>query len=1155
MANQADATLIFDTEIDSVGFTKDSDELKKAVKSLNNKIEQLGPTFQKALTGNVSAISTFKGKAASLSDTISELEKKMSLMKDETYPTAEYTHAQQEIQKTEQALQSLHKKEEELKASGKNTTLSEEYTWTQKELQKANKELERLQAKQSKMEATGVSPRSNQWKTLAYDMQLAEEKVQEYTNEIERLKASGDVTNEAIEWQKIQQSIKAAENELSQLQAKKNELESTGSGFVKGSDTQTYADIGKQVDEAKSKLAQMNSQIKSGNKFASSLKNSLSKAAGVARGALKKGVSLIEKGIKGAGKSAEGMHKKLLKAGIALLGMRGIMEGLKQIVSSALNNNEQLQNQLNAVKGMLGQALVPIINILIKGLATVITFADRLYSIFTGVSLISKYNAQQTAKTSSGLGTAAKNASKLKRQLAGFDELNVLSDNENDSSSGEGGGVDIATFKPAELSKEMQDFIKQFKELWSNGDFDGIGALISSKIVSALQGIDWENIKKKGFKGGKSFAELLNGLFEYSDSDGNTLISSISKTVGESFNTLLSVVDGFAANLHWGNLGSELANGISTAITTIDWKLLFKTAIDLGGGFGEYINGIFEYKDKDGNSLAKNLATGLSNAIHTAFLLVSSFVTTVNWQSIGKSIAEFIQGIDWVQLFDDLITLISDLCVALLDACVGLIEGMDWGKAVNDLFAIIGKLFTSVDWAGLASKLSRLLGDLVGASLKALAQITIDIADFVQKVIDSITGYFSQYFSWNDEPKDIVEGLLKGIVDAINGIGKWIYDNMIKPFIDGVKAGFGIHSPSTVMAEIGGYLIEGLKNGIGNIWNKIKENFDTFKTNLSNWFTNKAESFKSLGSKVITNVKSGIGGIWSKVTSNFTSFYSSVSSWFSGKSSSFNSLGSKAINNIKAGIGGIWSKFSGNFTSFYSSISSWFSGKSSSFQNLGKNIIAGIKTGINKKIGEIKTALTNGLSSALTSVKKLLGIHSPSRVFRDEVGQFIALGVGEGITGNMSAVVKDTATLAEAIQDELNNNDYVLKPIDTDVTQSANDSMNNFVNIITDGFNDLISKLEAIANGVTFAVPKAVNIVPYSNTSNPVDIKDIIHSENQTLISILVQLFTRQDNELERLIEVIKSLDLSVDERTITNKVIDEINRRRRVSGVNELLL
>ncbi len=97
-----------------------------------------------------------------------------------------------------------------------------------------------------------------------------------------------------------------------------------------------------------------------------------------------------------------------------------------------------------------------------------------------------------------------------------------------------------------------------------------------------------------------------------------------------------------------------------------------------------------------------------------------------------------------------------------------------------------------------------------------------------------------------------------------------------------------------------------------------------------------------------------------------------------------------------------------------------------------------------------------------------------------EVGQFIALGVGEGITGNISAVVKDTATLAEAIQDELNSNDYVLKPIDTDVTQSANDSMNNFANIITDGFNNLISKLEAIANGVTFAVPKAVNIVPYS---------------------------------------------------------------------------
>ena len=61
---------------------------------------------------------------------------------------------------------------------------------------------------------------------------------------------------------------------------------------------------------------------------------------------------------------------------------------------------------------------------------------------------------------------------------------------------------------------------------------------------------------------------------------------------------------------------------------------------------------------------------------------------------------------------------------------------------------------------------------------------------------------------------DVVAGILKGIIDGMLGIGNWIVTNIFKPFIDGFKAAFGIHSPSTVMAEMGQYLWEGFCNGI-----------------------------------------------------------------------------------------------------------------------------------------------------------------------------------------------------------------------------------------------------------------------------------------------------------------------------------------------------
>lgn len=106
---------------------------------------------------------------------------------------------------------------------------------------------------------------------------------------------------------------------------------------------------------------------------------------------LKKGISHF----KNMGKGADSVVKKVKKMALAMLGMRGVMGGIKQIVSSAMSNNEQLQNSLTAAKGVLGEAITPIISVLVKGLQTAVTLADRLFQIFTGTSLIASYNAKQ----------------------------------------------------------------------------------------------------------------------------------------------------------------------------------------------------------------------------------------------------------------------------------------------------------------------------------------------------------------------------------------------------------------------------------------------------------------------------------------------------------------------------------------------------------------------------------------------------------------------------------------------------------------------------------------------------------------------------------------------------------------------------------------
>lgn len=79
----------------------------------------------------------------------------------------------------------------------------------------------------------------------------------------------------------------------------------------------------------------------------------------------------------------------------------------------------------------------------------------------------------------------------------------------------------------------------------------------------------------------------------------------------------------------------------------------------------------------------------------------------------------------------------------------------------------------------------------------------------------------------------------------------------------------------------------------------------------------------------------------------------------------------------------------------------------SKVQEIGKNIVEGLWNGIAGAGDWIKTQVGTFSKGILDGMKESLGIHSPSKLFRDEVGKYIALGVGEGFTKNINKVYKD----------------------------------------------------------------------------------------------------------------------------------------------------
>lgn len=99
--------------------------------------------------------------------------------------------------------------------------------------------------------------------------------------------------------------------------------------------------------------------------------------------------------------------------------------------------------------------------------------------------------------------------------------------------------------------------------------------------------------------------------------------------------------------------------------------------------------------------------------------------------------------------------------------------------------------------------------------------------------------------------------------------------------------------------------------------------------------------------------------------------------------------------------------------------------KGADWANIGKNIIEGIKNGITGAVNGLVNAAKNAGNAALGGMKKILGISSPSKVFRDQIGINMGLGVAEGIKATTSRVTKAMSTVTDKLKTDIQVNGKV----------------------------------------------------------------------------------------------------------------------------------
>lgn len=1161
------------------GVTEKASGLQREIDAVNSSVQKLEPTFQKAMSGSESAMTSFEGKASTLESKIAELQERLDAVGQTQFPTQEYA---------------------ELCA----------------ETEKAGQKLESLLNKQEKMQALGVSENSAQWKNLQYDLDLTAQKYDRLEAAKAKMEASGTAFQAGVDTTQYAQMESALASAISQIQQMRSEIQQTNSAWAQmptlsGYIRSAFQSVANAVRTAFNGIATVVTHpLQAADRLFGAI---IQKAGRLVSTMAKFTVGKLVSGLKSAASSMAKMlfHSKKMngqfgglisgakKFALSLLGARGVWALLRKAVSAYMAENQQLSNTLSACWSGIGNLLGPIITRIINLVAQAVAY------ITTFLKLFGVFGKSTTKAINSAGGAASKATDKLKRQLAAFDELNILSDNSSDGGGGGGGGGDAAGSLP---DVELPDWAKLMADQIKAGDWAAAAKTLTGQLNSMIAGVDWAGV-------GDKIGYYLNGALTF-------LATAI-------------------LTFDWYALGADLATSINHIIYSVDWANL---GVVLGAKFIILIEGL------------------------------GGLFATIDWAALGKALADAFMGlwnaIDWVQAAKTL----SDGIIGALNALSTAIKNVDWQKLGHDVATFIA----NIDWTGVADALF----DGIGAALGGIAAF---LWGLIEDAWNSVVDWWHE--NALEDGEFTMAGLLEGIWNGIKNIGTWIYEHIFKPFIDGFKAAFGIASPSTVMAEQGDFIVQGLLQGITNAWHAITEFFSTALSSICDAVSNAWSSIKSWTSTAWNNVKTTIGGAWDKVKSKTSEICSNVgskvsSAWESVKSktssvwsnvktnvsnawsnvksaatsgwtsvkngvstawnnvkstttsvwngvksslsSTWNSVKTTASstwtnlkttvsngwNNIKANTSTVWngvkatlsstwgnikstasstwnnmkttassawnsmkstasstwsnikSSLSSTWNSIKSTASSTWSGIKNAIQNqgwsgVGSNICNGIANGINSGWSWLKNKVSSLASSLLSAAKSALGIHSPSRLFRDEIGLNIGYGVGEGVEASQPSILKSVSGVADAIADEFNAGDYKVGNIVP--TSEVDGALSSFSDKISGSFTSLLDRLQAIADNITFAVPAmSGGVVPYKTAAaaasgGGADIGTTIETSNDVLASVVTQVVTNATAAIVTAIQNYSGTTVNFDKTAIAESTIREINRRTRATGKSPL--
>lgn len=612
--------------------------------------------------------------------------------------------------------------------------------------------------------------------------------------------------------------------------------------------------------------------------------------------------------------------------------------------------------------------------------------------------------------------------------------------------------------------------------------------------------------------------------------------------VSNSMNQLADKFKQAFANADFTEIGEIVGNKLKSAMESINWDSVYHAADNFGKSLATFLNGLISPE------LFYDLGKTIAGSINTALHALNSFAANFDWKDFGTSLASGIKG--FFETWDAKLTgeTFGNFVSGVLEALKGAIDGLQGDKTFETIGQKIVDFICGIDWGKITWDLSGLLVSLANAIINLPNDLLRGIA----------IGFFTNVFDMSEEevkvklPKfalpplsglglaalgsDIIKGVLEGIQSGEwKDPGKFIREKIFTPFINWFKNLFGMNLPSTVMAEQGGYIMDGLLNGVtdklqsvldffGDLKDKIVDKFSDVKDWFGDKFGKAREKvegkFSDLGSwfgdrkkDVQTGMKDvgdWLGTKFQNGRTNVNKAFNDIGTWFTNRKTEIqngtkdidtwmNTKYTTARKNVNAAFSDVGTWFGsrkGDIQTNMDSINTWFNTKyqsargyvNSAFSNVG-SWFGGRRNDIQSGMDYISTWFRDKFNSAY---KGVTGAFSGIKKYFEDVGGYI--------TSPIKSAINSVGSAVNWIYKKLGGSSDLIPRYATGT--GKNGVLNDTFGMVNDQAGGTYRELVQFPNGKAFIpkgrnvvlpMPKGTKVMPANQTAELMNMNGIPH--------------------------------------------------------------